>query len=316
MSVLVKYNPTEAGGILVSTVILMSFVGVMGAAVIEQTNTDKSSNLNELQSFQALHIGNGGIEYALERLNQGENPAIQNKAFALGEFTINATPETQTLFVNALVGDAKKALSLTTDFSEQCVAEDETAAFAQNKSVNGMELTQSCHKRSVITAMKVEWNSSNCVQSLDCAVAESNKEVICHVPPGNPANQHSVTVSDTQIDKHLDHGDILGPCTGSENSPAPALVCTDIADAVAACGDDTGGAQVKSIRIDNTWVVQNVAADPGTVIDVEDFIMLAGETYEISEIIFDRNLPNETWYDVTVYYADGSTEKMGFKFDE
>ncbi len=38
------------------------------------------------------------------------------------------------------------------------------------------------------------------------------KVVICHTPPGNPANQHTITVGSHAMRAHLDHGDTLGPC--------------------------------------------------------------------------------------------------------
>jgi len=48
---------------------------------------------------------------------------------------------------------------------------------------------------------------------------------ICHVPPGNPANAHTITVGSAAVESHLTHGDILGVC---------ALLCR--ADG-AGCGD-------------------------------------------------------------------------------
>ena len=35
---------------------------------------------------------------------------------------------------------------------------------------------------------------------------------ICHVPPGNPGNAHTITVSVNALPKHLAHGDQCGPC--------------------------------------------------------------------------------------------------------
>jgi hypothetical protein len=40
----------------------------------------------------------------------------------------------------------------------------------------------------------------------------SKKVKICHVPPGNPANAHTLNISINALDAHLDHGDLLGTC--------------------------------------------------------------------------------------------------------
>lgn len=37
---------------------------------------------------------------------------------------------------------------------------------------------------------------------------------ICHYPPGNPANAHTITVSLAELPAHLAHGDSLGQCSG------------------------------------------------------------------------------------------------------
>jgi hypothetical protein len=35
---------------------------------------------------------------------------------------------------------------------------------------------------------------------------------ICHIPPGNPENAHTITVGADAVAAHLAHGDSLGPC--------------------------------------------------------------------------------------------------------
>jgi hypothetical protein len=42
------------------------------------------------------------------------------------------------------------------------------------------------------------------------------KVVICHIPPGNPANAHEIEIDDNAVPAHLDHGDNLGTCGGDD----------------------------------------------------------------------------------------------------
>jgi LPXTG-motif cell wall-anchored protein len=45
------------------------------------------------------------------------------------------------------------------------------------------------------------------------AAGTDGKVTVCHVPPGNPANAHSITISVNALPAHLAHGDTVGPCT-------------------------------------------------------------------------------------------------------
>jgi hypothetical protein len=43
--------------------------------------------------------------------------------------------------------------------------------------------------------------------------AGSLKVTICHIPPGNPANAHTITVGIAAVPAHLAlHGDTIGEC--------------------------------------------------------------------------------------------------------
>jgi hypothetical protein len=48
------------------------------------------------------------------------------------------------------------------------------------------------------------------------------KVTICHIPPGNPANRHEITVGEPAVAAHIrDHGDYVGPC---QPNPDPDLL--------------------------------------------------------------------------------------------
>ena len=43
-------------------------------------------------------------------------------------------------------------------------------------------------------------------------MAASDKVEVCHIPPGNSANFHTITVSAKAVDAHMAHGDFEGGC--------------------------------------------------------------------------------------------------------
>jgi hypothetical protein len=45
-----------------------------------------------------------------------------------------------------------------------------------------------------------------------------DKVVICHLPPGNPENAHTIEVAPGAVPAHLGHGDYLGPCDCEKES--------------------------------------------------------------------------------------------------
>lgn len=67
------------------------------------------------------------------------------------------------------------------------------------------------------------------------AAAPAPKVDICHIPPGNPSNFHTITVSSNALPAHLAHGDLGGACND---------VCATLCDDGNACTvDDTGDCQ-------------------------------------------------------------------------
>ncbi|MGH7339442.1 MAG: hypothetical protein ACREKH_03040 [Candidatus Rokuibacteriota bacterium] len=49
--------------------------------------------------------------------------------------------------------------------------------------------------------------------TVGAAPAWAGKTTICHFPPGNPANFHTITVGDNAVSAHVNnHGDLIGSC--------------------------------------------------------------------------------------------------------
>ena len=55
-----------------------------------------------------------------------------------------------------------------------------------------------------------------------CDPQDTKKTTICHIPPGNPANAHTLCVGNPAVAAHLrNHGDYLGPCVVETECPPP-----------------------------------------------------------------------------------------------
>jgi hypothetical protein len=62
-----------------------------------------------------------------------------------------------------------------------------------------------------------------------CDPADTKKTTICHVPPGNPGNAHTLCVGNAAVPAHLGHGDFVGTCS-----------CPDATDAGVGSNVDAG----------------------------------------------------------------------------
>lgn len=56
-----------------------------------------------------------------------------------------------------------------------------------------------------------------CKAEETCPDDDSQWVTLCHLPPGNPANAHTIKVGASAVPAHLAHGDTLGPCNCSHN---------------------------------------------------------------------------------------------------
>jgi len=58
-----------------------------------------------------------------------------------------------------------------------------------------------------------------------CDPQDVKKTTICHIPPGNPANAHTICIGNPAVSHHIkNHGDYVGPC--ADETPCPPPVST------------------------------------------------------------------------------------------
>jgi hypothetical protein len=78
------------------------------------------------------------------------------------------------------------------------------------------------------------------------AAAGSAKVEVCHFPPGNPDNFHTITISEKAFSAHLAHGDLGGACNA---------LCATICDDENACTiDDTADCEEVGCPVSSTPV--------------------------------------------------------------
>ena len=75
-----------------------------------------------------------------------------------------------------------------------------------------------------------------------CDADNKKKTTICHVPPGNPGNAHTLCVGNAAVAAHVRHGDVVGPCKAEVACPMPMPMPMPPTGTGGASGMPTGGA--------------------------------------------------------------------------
>lgn len=312
---------------MVSLLIMITLGAYMATSVANLGVSDTTSTTNNLQSVQAIQIGNGGLQEALQKITNGQSPNVTNKPFGAGAYTIETDPSTQFVTVTSAVSEAKKVQKVTATFSQQAITMDVTPAALSDTNLTGIELSKSANKKAILTNMKMEWNWTTCAQNLTCTPTTGSatplsdptigKTTICHYPSKNPAKKRTISVGAAALNAHLTHGDTTGICQGDPGNTT--VVCENYEsqnyDAqIKECAASPAGPLVKNITINGSSVANNISATNGSIIDITDTIFEANQAFTIDSITWDQNLPAQTWYAVTAYFADGSEIRKSFKF--
>ncbi len=115
-------------------------------------------------------------------------------------------------------------------------------------------------------------------EKINESLAKEEKEekvTICHIPPGNPTAQQTITVGQSALKAHLDHGDTMGVCPAIP-TPTPTPPTTSPAPTVPSTSQQQFSLQILA----NAASTQNLA--PGTVnAKVVKFELSAGHNSNI-----------------------------------
>lgn len=63
--------------------------------------------------------------------------------------------------------------------------------------------------------------------ALFCSTAfgGATKVDLCHIPPGDPDNFHTISINEKAVPSHIRHGDTLGVCEDIEEPPVNLCTC-------------------------------------------------------------------------------------------
>jgi len=150
---------------------------------------------------------------------------------------------------------------------------------------------------------------------------EDSCEVICHRPPGNPDNEHTICVSPNAHPAHLNHGDYIGECDTESSNVSEIELAASTSD-TESCDFDIAKIAVVTGHYDE---IQNVLAKLGygTInssgrLDQSapfDFTLIDGNN-SLNDSLYDNfedfvmDLDNLTPYDIIFINCGNSSEAL------
>jgi hypothetical protein len=341
---MIKILKNNQGSSLIGAIVVMTILAGTAASVATISSSDTKRSVNDLQMTQVRAVGTAGIEHARNKLKQGYCPDVNNKAFGPGSFTTTTNPTSGAVTVVAQVGDAKVSQSINTEFTQDCVSMNCVFCTMENAAVKDLQFTKSCNDQAILTDLVITRNWTSCDQTVNCDGTTStnsggetvyedvgnppnNKFWICHVPPGNPENRHTLAVNINGWENGHSGGngshnmDYLGPCIISGGEEGGTTTTTQTCEETPAsmvalenCVEDTSTTTLIQVDLANTTIFENgavpdnntTATTNGANTDVADSAMTDDGIY-LMDMIFSEEVPEGGWITIEAIFADGST---------
>lgn len=153
--------------------------------IIAELNELAQEHLSDLDTFEA------------EIKSNGDNLKIKIKA---------SSEELETKFKFEQKGKGKTKIKFEERDGDQ---EDDDTEFKFELDDGEVKVKEK--KKNGKTKIKIEIEEDD---NNDKKGGGKGKVTLCHIPPGNPSNKHTIRVGSPAARAHLAHGDILGSCEG------------------------------------------------------------------------------------------------------
>ena len=235
-------------------------IGDQRFIVTEQTALDSTFNVGD-SAYVEGHVGEDGDLIADVMSLQ----ANDSRPIVVDDEEVAAETDNACIQVTKRVADFDG--TLITFYDGTTLSLDDVASVEGEIEIDGVLLIQTCREDEAVTAIHIyELN-------------DSERVVLCHVPPGNPDNEHSIRVAAAAVDAHLAHGDYLGLCDDDAEEDVDNFEEYMDEDKVIVCHLPPGNPEnEQSIRIGEPAVKAHLAhgdylglCDGDTEADIVDF---------------------------------------------
>ena len=149
-------------------------------------------------------------------------------------------------------------------------------------------------------------NSGTQLSVLNRCGKNNQKVLICHVPPGNPNNAHTICISPSALSPHLSNlwnlhgGDYCGPCSNVSN----AMIITDDSD----LGSNSFIRAAINTHTDLVELSYRLTYDSKMRVEIYDM------TGSLVEVIHENNANEGQLYDISVHPSKFTTGVYIYQF--
>lgn len=333
----------ETGSALASTLVIMAGLALLVTSTTVSQSTHSQVAVNTAVKVHAFLNSQSGLEIALDRLNHGMSPHIDELGFAGGTITVTSNPAASTVTSTGQYGNATETQTIgfentdghttinpdVTDigFAKNCVKIDLTNAYLDlpTRNLRGVEVTRYCNLEAHAESMSVSWNLTPCQEEIAAYEATFNPDdeelvTFCHVPKDG-ASQPPYTMT---ISRHLwdtvhstNHSeDYLGAC-----STPPSGICNT----------NNGPIRLREVHFsqvgggapaDDVIYEESTGVTSGTTLGFHEILTETNYQFGTNDPVqdalsFDADMPFEFFATVAINFQDGSQAiGVGLAYDK
>jgi len=173
---------------------------------VSNSSTEFADQTNSLNLINMAFAASDEEEKAADRAEKAAEKAAEQQAASDREAAEQQAASDREAAEQQAASDREAA--------KQQAASDREAAKQQAASDREAAKQQAASDREAADRAEKELEKDDDIQEFNDAtvVHMSNTTTICHIPPGNPSNAHTITIGKPAVKAHIAHGDVGGAC--------------------------------------------------------------------------------------------------------